>query len=280
METIMKFHSCKLFIAALAITTSTFRAVGGERTVLTKQPQCTLIQRGSLTAVLGTARSNYIISSFQYKGQIFLMGMRLVCQLSDTDVEWESSVPNNSSEELFQGEQNGEWRWTLLTRRKYLNVKRTLAAGDYPGLKVTYEFDVIRDFHSRRIFLNFSMPNNAYPFTGYMKNSVMQIRKVRKGEWFGLWKNNEFPYITFFGEKPVGLMILAADRQSWAQLPSMLLYSSGKTAYASTEFMYCQNKEMKKGMKGKFSFHVIPISGRDAMTEAAVIYAKLQKTIR
>lgn len=277
----MFFRKKFLYAVGLGLFTASNFLYAQETIILNETPQNLWIERDGLAMNFGGKNSNYIVSSLQMKQQIFLSKFSFLCQASDGKTEDERSVPPENVKETIRQKEKGNLTWVLESRWNFLNLKRTVALGDFPGVKITYEFEVTKDFRSGRIYLRFYMPQEKYRVTGYKKNSVTQFRKSVKSEWFGILRSPHFPYITFSGEEAeYGLMILAADVSSWERLPGMLLYSTVKDAYSSTEFMYYQNQEMKKGMKGSFSFYLIPVPGKTAATEADEIYAKLKNTIR
>ncbi|OQA84722.1 MAG: hypothetical protein BWY31_02294 [Lentisphaerae bacterium ADurb.Bin242] len=277
----MFFRKKFLYAVGLGLFTAFNFLYARESIFLNETPQNLWIERDGFAMNFGAKKSNYIVSSLQMKQQVFLSRFSFLCQTSDGKTEDERSVPAENVKETVRHKEKGKLTWVLESKWKFLNLKRTVALGDFPGVKVTYEFEVTEDFRPRRLYLSFYMPQEKYRVTGYKKNSVTQFRKAVKSEWFGILRSPHFPYITF-SDKDVeyGLMILAADVSSWERLPGMLLYSTVKDAYSSTEFMYYQNQDMKKGMKGSFSFYLIPVPGKNAAVEADEIYARLKDTIR
>ena len=277
----MFFRKEFLFAVGLGLFAASGSLDAREAIILKETPQNLWIERDGFVINFGGKSSNYIVCSLQMKQQVFLSKFSFVCQTSDGKTEEERSVSPENVKETIRRKEKGNLTWVLESRWKFLNLRRTVALGDFPGARITYEFEVTEDFRSKRIYLDFYMPQGKYMIAGYKKNSVTQFRKAVKSEWFGILRSPHFPYITFSGEEAeYGLMILAADVFSWERLPGMLLYSTVNDAYSSTAFMYYQNQDMKKGMKGSFSFYLIPVPGKTAATEADEIYTELKNTIR
>ena len=255
-----------------------FTVFANGKTVFQEHPQYFSIRQGPITMIAG--KTNCEVNSLQIKRQIFLSGISFICQRTDGQTETEKTIPAGKIRETVRSSQNEMFVWSVESEWKFLNLKRTVTLGNFPGFKFTYEFDITEDFTLKRLYLKFVMPKEKYQYTGYLKKSVMQFRKAEKSEWFGILRNSFFPYITFFGKEPYGVMILAADRDSWDQLPTTLLYNSGPDSYSSTEFIYFPKQPMKKGDRKKLSFYIIPVSGKSAAADAADIYAELKNNIR
>ena len=274
----MMFSFNKACAAALFTAVSIFTLIANEPITVQKEANYSAITHDSFMMITGPAKSAYAISSLQQKGQIYLNHFCISCQTSDGKLETESKTPANRVKEIQLDVNKGVWKvqydWDNII------VIRTIEFGNYPGLKVTYDYEVKKDFKSKRIYCSFGMPQNAYNLTGYMNNSVMQFRAVQKGEWFGINRNTDFPYITFSGKDTYGVMILAGSWKSWNELPGMLLYASTDQYYYTAEFMYQQSKELKKGDKGCYSFYIMPVDARNAALNAAELYARLKNDIK
>ncbi len=240
------------------------------------------IQKWPLGLYFGTSAANFgAVSSLQDKGRIFLMGVNFSCQDAAGKYESDSNTPAAKTKVLEKSFKAGYAVWKVQYDWEYITMTRTVeVANDLPGVKFTYDYEVRKDFKSKRLYASFRPPKHDYNLTGYMKGSVMQFRPAVKDEWFGILRSRKFPFITFSGDGKGGVMIAAANKASWDQLPGMLLYASNKKAYWTAEFMYQQNKELKKGEKGSYSFHIVPLNGKDTAADVAAIYETLKDTIK
>ena len=275
------FKFQKIMFAGIAASIA-LSAVAGVCSI-SKQTNHTGVYSGDDLLVTGAASGNYPICSFQLKNKIYLYALSFSCGEKDVKPHsTEANTPAGKCTELKAEAKDGKICWQIKYQWRNMDVIRTIETGNYPGFKVTYDFEVTNDFKVDRVCLSFSLPqSNLYTRSGYIKNGVFQFRPVRKAEWFAILRNPNFPYITFSGDKVnEGLMIAAGDMTSWNRLPTTLLYATNDKCYYTVQFMYQFGQELKKGEKHSVSVYVIPVSAQNTAADAAAAYLQIKDLIK
>ena len=238
---------------------------------IAKRAGHTAIYSGKDMIITATAKSNYIISSFQKDHKVHLYFAGLSCMEKGVKAICnEANTPAGKCTELRAEDKDGKIFWQVKYQWRNMDVIRTIESGDYPGFKLTYDVEVTRDFNLGRLCFSFRMPqNNLYTRTGYVKNGVIQFRPLKKAEWFAILRNPHFPYVTFSGDKvDEGVMIMAGDMKSWNLLPKTLLYASTAKCYWTVEWVYQLGTQLKKGDKYSFSAYIMPVKSASVAADA------------
>lgn len=273
------FKFQKFMLAGLA-TAVTLTAAAGS--IADRGSHVALYNNNAMLVTTGAAR-NYAISSFQLNQKSFLFGLTFSCYEKGVKTPCtEAGTPAGKCTEVKAEVKDGKVCWQVKYQWRNMDVIRTIETGDYPGFKLTYDFEVTNDFEFDKIYLSFNLPqNNVYNRSGYIKNGVFQFRPVRKAEWFAILRNPYFPYITFSGDTVnEGLMIAAGDMTSWNRLPNTLLYATTDKCYYVVQFMYQFDKVLKKGEKHSVSVYVIPVSAQNTAADAAAAFLQIKDSIK
>lgn len=272
----------KIMLAGLATAVSLTATAAGLCTIAKRDNHLALYNNDAML-VATAAAGNYAISSIQLKHKSFLYGLTFTCYEKGVKNPYtEARTPAGKCTELKAEAKDGKICWQVKYQWPCMDVTRTIETGDYPGFKLTYDFEVTRDFEFDKIYLSFNLPqSNVYNRSGYIKNGVFQFRPVRKAEWFGILRNRYFPYITFSGDTVnEGIMIAAGDMTSWNRLPGTLLYATTDKCYYVVQFMYQFDKVLKKGEKHSISVYVIPVSAQNTAADAAAAFLQIKDSIK
>ena len=272
----------KFMLAGIA-TAVTLTATAAGLCTIAKRDNHIALYNNDAMLVATAAGGNYAISSIQLKHRSFLYGLTFTCyEKGVKDPCSEARTPAGKCTELKAEAKDGKICWQVKDQWRNMEVIRTIETGDYPGFKLTYDFEVTNDFEFDKIYLSFNLPqSNVYNRSGYIKNGVFQFRPVRKAEWFGILRNRYFPYITFSGDTVnEGIMIAAGDMTSWNRLPGTLLYATTDKCYYVVQFMYQFDKVLKKGEKHSISVYVIPVSAKNTAADAAAAFLQIKDSIK
>ena len=105
--------------------------------------------------VTTSEKMNYSISSFQVDKKVYMYAAGFSCYEQGVKEPCrESNTPEGKCTELRADARDGKIFWQVKYQWRNMDVVRTIETGDFPGFKLTYDFEVTRDFQPRRIYLN------------------------------------------------------------------------------------------------------------------------------